>query len=283
MMNDLSVMRTHKLFIGGAFPRSESGRTFELKGPKGTFIANIALASKKDAREAVLSARSSFEKWSSATAYNRGQVLYRVAEIMQGRKNQFVEELVLLGTAKRDAEKEVQSAIDRWVWFAGWSDKLAMVNGSANPVAGNFFNFSIPEPTGVVAIIPEAKPALYSLVEAIAAAIVSGNTCVVLVPKNSSLVAISLAESLATSDVPGGVVNILTCDIAEVAPHLASHLDVNAIDLSGVNSKDLAIDLEKAAAENLKRILRPAKNQIEGLNRIKMWLETKTVWHPRGY
>lgn len=283
MMNDLSVMRTHKLFIGGAFPRSESGRTFELKSPKGTFIANIALASKKDTREAVLSARSSFEKWSSATAYNRGQVLYRVAEIMQGRKNQFVEELVLLGTTKRDAEKEVQSAIDRWVWFAGWSDKLAMVNGSANPVAGNFFNFSIPEPTGVVAIIPEAKPALFSLVEAIAAAIVSGNTCVVLVPKNSSLVAISLAESLATSDVPGGVVNILTCDIAEVAPHLASHLDANAIDLSGVNSKDLAIDLEKAAAENLKRILRPAKNQIEGLNRIKMWLETKTVWHPRGY
>lgn len=282
-MNDLSIMRTHKLFIGGAFPRSESGRTFELKNAKGEFIANIARASKKDAREAVLAARSGFEKWSTTTAYNRGQVLYRVAEIMQGRKNQFIEELVTLGISKREAEKEVQSSIDRWVWYAGWSDKLAMVNGSANPVAGNFFNFSVPEPTGIVAVIPEARPALYSLVEAIAATIVSGNSCVVLASKNSALIAVSLAESLATSDVPAGVVNILTCDIAEVAPHLAAHSDVNAIDLSGVANKDLAIQLEKAAAENLKRVLRPTKTQIEGLNRIKVWLEIKTVWHPRGY
>ena len=282
-MNELSIMRTHKLFIGGAFPRSESGRTFELKSPKGTFIANIAKASKKDARDAVLAARSGFEKWSTTTAYNRGQVLYRVAEIMQGRKKQFVDELVSLGLSSRDAEKEVQSSIDRWVWFAGWSDKLAMVNGSANPVAGNFFNFSVPEPTGIVAIIPATKPALYSLVEAVAAAIVSGNTCLVLAPKNSALVAVSLAESLATSDVPAGVVNILTCDIAEVAPHVASHSDVNAIDLSGVASQELALELERAAAENLKRVLRPEKNQVTGLNRIKFWLETKTVWHPRGY
>lgn len=282
-MNDLSIMRTHKLFINGNFPRSESGRTFELKNSKGQFIANLAKASKKDAREAVLAARSGFEKWSAASAYNRGQVLYRVAEIMQGRKDQFVSELVTQGSSKREAEKEAQSAIDRWVWYAGWSDKLAMVNGSANPVAGNFFNFSVPEPTGIVAIIPEAKPSLYALVEAIAAAIVSGNSCVVLVAKNSGLVAISLAESLATSDVPAGVVNILTCDIAEVAPHLAAHADVNAIDLSGVANKELAISLEKSGAENLKRILRPAKTSNQGLNRIKAWLEIKTVWHPRGY
>ena len=282
-MNDLSIMKTHKLFINGAFPRSESGRTLELKSSKGQFIANLARASKKDAREAVLAARSGFQKWSIATAYNRGQVLYRVAEIMQGRKDQFISELVTQGASKRDAEKEVQNSIDRWVWYAGWSDKLAMVNGSANPVAGNFFNFSVPEPTGIVAIIPESKPALYSLVEAIAAAIVSGNSCVVLVTKNSALAAISLAESLATSDVPAGVVNILTCDIAEVAPHLAAHSDVNAIDFTGVANKELAIRLEKAAAENLKRVLRPTKTGTHGLNRIKAWLEIKTVWHPRGY
>lgn len=282
-MNDLAVMKTHKLFIGGTFPRSESGRTFVLNSAKGTFVANVALASRKDARDAVLAARSAFEKWSGATAYNRGQVLYRVAEIMQGRKDQFVEELTLMGANKRDGVKEVEQAIDRWVWYAGWSDKLAMVHGSANPVAGDFFNFSVPEPTGIVAIVPEATPSLYSLIDAIAAVIVSGNSSIVIVPRKSSLVAISLAESLATSDVPGGVVNILTGDATEIAPWLASHSDVNAIDLSGVAKKELAIELEKAAAENLKRVLRPDKNLPQGLNRINLWLETKTVWHPRGY
>lgn len=282
-MNDLAVMKTHKLFIGGTFPRSESGRTFVLNSAKGTFVANVALASRKDARDAVLAARSAFEKWSGATAYNRGQVLYRVAEIMQGRKDQFVEELTLMGANKRDGVKEVEQAIDRWVWYAGWSDKLAMVHGSANPVAGDFFNFSVPEPTGIVAIVPEATPSLYSLIDAIAAVIVPGNSSIVIVPRKSSLVAISLAESLATSDVPGGVVNILTGDATEIAPWLASHSDVNAIDLSGVAKKELAIELEKAAAENLKRVLRPDKNLPQGLNRINLWLETKTVWHPRGY
>ncbi len=282
-MSDLTVMRTHKLFIGGAFVRSESGRTFVLNSAKGTFVANVALASRKDARDAVLSARSAFEKWSGATAYNRGQVLYRVAEIMQGRKDQFVEELILMGSSKRDATKEVEQAIDQWVWYAGWSDKLAMVNGSANPVAGNFFNFSVPEPTGIVAIIPTVTPSLYALVDSVAAAIVSGNSSIVIAAKKSSLVALSLAECLATSDVPPGVVNILTGDAAEIAPWLASHSDVNAIDLSGISKKDLLIELEKAAAENLKRVLRPDKNLPQGLNRINLWLETKTVWHPRGY
>jgi acyl-CoA reductase-like NAD-dependent aldehyde dehydrogenase len=282
-MSDLAVMRTHKLLIGGAFVRSESGRTFVLKTAKGDFIANVALASRKDARDAVLAARSAFEKWSGTTAYNRGQVLYRVAEIMQGRKDQFVEELMLMGSSKRDAVKEVEQAIDRWVWYAGWSDKLAMVNGSANPVAGNYFNFSLPEPTGIVAIIPEDAPSLYALVDSIAAVIVSGNSSIVIANKKSSLVAVSLAESLATSDVPAGVVNILTGDAAEIAPWLASHSDVNAIDLSGISKKELAMELEKAAAENLKRVLRPDKNLPQGLNRINLWLETKTVWHPRGY
>lgn len=280
-MSDLDVMRTHKLFINGAFPRSESGRTFVLKNAKGGFVANIALASRKDAREAVLAARSGFDKWSTTTAYNRGQVLYRVAEIMQGRKIQFVDELVLMGATKKAAEQEVSQSIGRWIWYAGWSDKLAMVNGSSNPVAGKFFNFSVPEPTGIVAVIPEMN--LYSIIEALGAVIVSGNTCIVLPHKKSSLVAVSLAECLATSDVPAGVVNILTGDSAEIAPWLASHLDVNAIDLTGVSDKQQALDLEKAAAGNLKHVLRPDKNPAVGMERIKQWLEIKTVWHPRGF
>lgn len=280
-MNELTVPRTHKLFIGGQFPRSESGRTFELKNSKGGFIANIAMASRKDAREAVLAARSGFEKWSSATAYNRGQVLYRVAEIMQGRKSQFVDEMILLGASKKEAEKEIAKSVDRWIWYAGWSDKLAMSHGSANPVAGNFFNFSIPEPTGVIVTI--APAGLFEMVEAIASIIVSGNSCLVLPDKKSSLLAVSLAECLATSDVPAGVVNILTGDSTEIAPWLASHLDVNAIDLSGVMDKKLALELEKAAATNLKRILRPTGKSIDAMERMKTWLEIKTVWHPRGF
>lgn len=280
-MSELEVMRTHKLFINGGFPRSESGRTFALKNAKGGFVANIALASRKDAREAVLAARNGFDKWSSTTAYNRGQVLYRVAEIMQGRKNQFIDELVLMGATKKAAEKQLQQSIDRWIWYAGWSDKLAMVNGSSNPVAGKFFNFSVPEPTGIVAIIPELS--LYSMVEAVGSVVVSGNTCVVLPHQKSSLVAVSLAECLATSDVPAGVINILTGDSAEIAPWLASHLDVNAIDLTGVSDKQQALDLEKSAAGNLKHVLRPDKNPAEGMERIKQWLEIKTVWHPRGF
>lgn len=282
-MSEIPVMRTHKLFIAGAFSRSESGRTFELKTPKGDFIANMAKASKKDARDAVSAARTGFTKWSAATSYNRGQVLYRVAEIMQGRSEQFASELILLGASKKEAASEVAAAIDAWVWYAGWSDKLATVTGSANPVAGSYFNFSIPEPTGIVVVIPKNKSPLYSLVEAVAAAIVSGNSTIAICEKSSALIGITLAEVLATSDVPAGVVNILTGEVKEIAPALASHLDVNALDLSGVNQSALATELEAMGAQNLKRILRPVKKELDGLSRIKTWLETKTVWHPRGY
>ncbi len=276
----IDVRRTAKLFIGGQFPRSESARSFEVVDRNGTFLANASLASRKDARDAVVAARAAFAGWSGATAYNRGQVLYRVAEIMQGRREQFVDELA--AWIERDAaEREVDAAIDRWVWFAGWADKLAMVTGSNNPVAGPFFNFSIPEPTGVVAGFAPTENALLDLVEQVASAIVSGNTVVVVASLQNPLPAVSLGEVLATSDVPGGVVNILTGDATEIAPWLASHMDVNAIDLTGISDANLALDLEVSAAENLKRVLR-ADASVQGLARIKTWLETKTVWHPRG-
>ena len=277
----VEIRRTAKLFIGGKFPRSESARSFEVVDRKGNFLANASLASRKDARDAVVAARSAFAGWSGATAYNRGQVLYRVAEIMQGRRSQFIDELA--AWIERDAaEREVDAAIDRWVWFAGWADKLAMVTGSNNPVAGPFFNFSVPEPTGVIAGFAPTNNALIDLVELVASAIVSGNTVVVVASLQNPLPAVSLGEVLATSDVPGGVVNILTGDATEIAPWLASHMDVNAIDLSGISDAKLAFDLEVSAAENLKRILR-AGASVQGLARIKTWLETKTVWHPRGF
>ena len=277
----IEIRRTAKLFIGGKFPRSESARSFEVVDRKGNFLANASLASRKDARDAVVAARSAFAGWSGATAYNRGQVLYRVAEIMQGRRSQFIDELAAW-IDRAAAEREVDAAIDRWVWFAGWADKLAMVTGSNNPVAGPFFNFSVPEPTGVIAGFAPTNNALIDLVELVASAIVSGNTVVVVASLQNPLPAVSLGEVLATSDVPGGVVNILTGDATEIAPWLASHMDVNAIDLSGISDAKLAFDLEVSAAENLKRILR-AGASVQGLARIKTWLETKTVWHPRGF
>ena len=277
----VEIRRTAKLFIGGKFPRSESARSFEVLDRKGNFLANASLASRKDARDAVVAARSAFAGWSGATAFNRGQVLYRVAEIMQGRRSQFIDELAAW-IDRAAAEREVDAAIDRWVWFAGWADKLAMVTGSNNPVAGPFFNFSVPEPTGVIAGFAPANNALIDLVELVASAIVSGNTVVVVASLQNPLPAVSLGEVLATSDVPGGVVNILTGDATEIAPWLASHMDVNAIDLSGISDAKLAFDLEVSAAENLKRILR-AGASVQGLARIKTWLETKTVWHPRGF
>ena len=275
------VRRTAKLYIGGKFPRSESGRSFEITDSKGNFLTNASLASRKDARDAVVAARSAFSGWSGATAYNRGQVLYRVAEIMQGRREQFIDEVASWST-RLQATKEVDQAIDRWVWYAGWADKLAMVTGSNNPVAGQFFNFSVSEPTGVVAVLAPQDQSLLGLVEGIAAAIVSGNTVVVVASALNPIPAVSLGEVLATSDVPGGVVNILTGYANEIAPWLASHMDVNAIDLTGVADKKFARDLEESAAENLKRILRPSA-KIDGLARIKAYLETKTVWHPRGF
>ena len=281
-MSNIDVKRTAKLFIGGAFPRSESGRTYEIFDNNQSFLANVALASRKDARDAVVAARSAFAKWSEATAYNRAQVLYRVSELMQGRREQFVEELNSCSKSNKHAENEVDEAINLMVWFAGWADKIAMVTGSSNPVAGPFFDFSIPEPTGVVAAIAPDKSPLLGLVETIASIVVSGNSVVVIASETQPLSAISLAEVLATSDVPGGVVNILTGSYKEIAPWLATHQDVNAIDLSGVESKAIALELEKEAAINLKRVLRP-NTKIDGLARIKTFLETKTVWHPRGF
>ena len=281
-MSNIDVKRTAKLFIGGAFPRSESGRTYEAKDKNKNFVANVALASRKDGRDAVVAARAAFAKWSEATAYNRAQVLYRFSEIMQGRREQFVEELSLWSKTKKQAENEVDEAINRMVWFAGWADKIAMVTGSNNPVAGPFFDFSIPEPTGVVAAVASEDSALLGLVETIASIVVSGNTVIVIASESQPLPAVSLAEVIATSDVPGGVINILTGSYKEIAPWLASHQDVNALDLTGVDKKQIALELEKEAAVNLKRVLRP-NTKLDGLARIKVFLETKTVWHPRGF
>jgi len=281
-MSNIDVKRTAKLFIGGAFPRSESGRTYQAKDKNKNFVANVALASRKDGRDAVVAARAAFAKWSEATAYNRAQVLYRVSEIMQGRREQFVEELSLWSKTKKQAENEVDEAINRMVWFAGWADKIAMVTGSNNPVAGPFFDFSIPEPTGVVAAVAPEDSALLGLVETIASIVVSGNTVIVIASESQPLPAVSLAEIIATSDVPGGVINILTGSYKEIAPWLASHQDVNALDLTGVDKKQIALELEKEAAGNLKRVLRP-NSKLDGLARIKVFLETKTVWHPRGF
>jgi acyl-CoA reductase-like NAD-dependent aldehyde dehydrogenase len=281
-MSNIDVKRTAKLFIGGAFPRSESGRTYQAKDKNKNFVANVALASRKDGRDAVVAARAAFAKWSEATAYNRAQVLYRVSEIMQGRREQFVEELSLWSKTKKQAENEVDEAINRMVWFAGWADKIAMVTGSNNPVAGPFFDFSIPEPTGVVAAVSPEDSALLGLVETIASIVVSGNAVIVIASESQPLPAVSLAEVIATSDVPGGVINILTGSYKEIAPWLASHQDVNALDLTGVDKKQIALELEKEAAGNLKRVLRP-NSKLDGLARIKVFLETKTVWHPRGF
>jgi acyl-CoA reductase-like NAD-dependent aldehyde dehydrogenase len=283
----IAVRKTYKLYIGGAFPRSESGRSYEVTDHKGGFLANAALASRKDARDAVTAARKAFAGWSGATAYNRGQVLYRVAELLEGRRAQFVAEVrAAEGLGGRQAEAVVDAAIDRWVWYAGWADKIAQVRGAANPVAGPYFNFSLPEPTGVVAVIAPDSASLLGFVSVVAPAIVTGNTVVALASERYPLPAVSLTEVLATSDVPGGVVNVLTGRTAEIAPWLASHMDVNAIDLCGAPPA-LADDLAVAAAENLKRVIRPRDHdqdwiQSPGLDRMLTYLETKTVWHPTG-
>jgi len=284
----IAVRKTYKLYIGGAFPRSESGRSFEVTGAGGGFLANAALASRKDARDAVVAARKAFPGWSGATAYNRGQVLYRVAEVLEGRRAQFADEVrQAVGGSHKSAFAEVDAAVDRWVWYAGWSDKLAQVRGGANPVAGPYFNFSLPEPTGVVAVLAPQDSPLLGLVSVLAPAIVSGNTVVVVASEKYPLPAVTLAEVLATSDVPGGVVNLLTGRVAEIAPWLASHMDVNAIDLAGALDAPgaLADDLAVAAAENLKRVVRlPVSDWTAepGLYRMIATLETKTVWHPLG-
>ena len=284
----LAVRKTYKLFIGGAFPRSESGRSYRVASADGEFLANAALASRKDVRDAVVAARGAFAKWSAATPYNRGQILYRVAEMLEGRRAQFVDEVAAVeGRSPAEAGAVVDAAIDRWVWYAGWADKVAAVFGNANPVAGPFFNLSTPEPTGVVGLLAPPDSALLGLVSVLAPAIVTGNTTVVVASGTGPLPAITLAEVLATSDLPGGVVNLLTGSVPELAPWLAAHRDVNAIDLTGVTDTTLAADLEAAAADNLKRVVRPAAGPVDwaaepDLGRLTAFLETKTVWHPQG-
>jgi acyl-CoA reductase-like NAD-dependent aldehyde dehydrogenase len=282
----VAVRKTYKLFIGGAFPRSESGRTYPISDRQGGFVANVAQASRKDVRDAVAAARKAQPGWAAATAYNRGQVLYRVAEMLEGRRSQFAEEVAAAdGITARVADRQVSDAIDRWVWYAGWTDKLSQVLGAANPVAGPYFNFSIPEPTGVIGVLAPSSSSLLGLVSVVAPAIVSGNTTVVIASTERPLPAVTLTEVLATSDLPGGVVNLLTGEIAELAPWLASHQDVDGLDLSG--AADLAEDLERSAADTVKRVLRPADLDPDwtaqpDLSRMVAFLETKTVWHPVG-
>ena len=283
----VDVRKTYKLYIGGSFPRSESGRSYPVSSATGEFLANAAQASRKDVRDAVKAARAAVAGWAGATAYNRGQILYRIAEMLEGRRAQFVDEVRdCEGLGKPAAQSTVDMAIDRWIWYAGWSDKVAQVYGNANPVAGPYFNLTTPEPTGVVGIIAPPDSSLLGLVSVVAPAIVTGNTCVVLASEDRPLPAITLAEVLATSDLPGGVVNLLTGRVAETAPWLASHMDVNAIDLTGVADDELATELQIAAAENLKRVLRPsaaADWEVDpGLARLVAFLEPKTVWHPKG-
>jgi acyl-CoA reductase-like NAD-dependent aldehyde dehydrogenase len=261
----LPVRKTYKLFIGGQFPRSESGRTYLAQEQ------NVARGSRKDLRDAVRAARAAFPKWAGMTAYNRGQVLYRIAEMMEARRLEFAE----LCSGKQ----EVETAIDRWVWYAGWSDKIGQVLGSSNPVAGPYFNFTIPEPTGVVGIVAPDEPPLLGLVSRLAPAIVGGNTALAIASETQPLAAIELAEAIATSDVPGGVVNVLTGFRGELAPWLAAHMDVNAIDLTGADG--MAPELERAAAENVKRVVH-GKADGQSPWDVAAFLELKTVWHPIG-
>ena len=264
-MSRLPVKKTYKLYIGGAFPRSESGRTYEAEGQ------NVARASRKDARDAVRAARAALPKWAGMTAYNRGQVLYRVAEMIEARTAEFAEL-----SSGRD---EVERSVDRIVWYAGWADKLAQVIGSSNPVAGPYFNFTVPEPTGVVAVLAPDEPPLLGLISRVLPALTGGNAVVAVAAEAHPLAAIELAEALATSDVPGGVVNLLTGRRAELAPWLASHMDVNALDVTGADG--LLPDLERAAADNVKRVVH-GDPDAQSPWEIASFLELKTVWHPVG-
>jgi acyl-CoA reductase-like NAD-dependent aldehyde dehydrogenase len=281
----LGVFKTYKLYVGGKFPRSESGRVYEVTDSKGRWLANAPLSSRKDARDAVVAARKAFGGWSGATAYNRGQILYRIAEMLEGRREQFVREVADAdGLSKSKAAAVVDAAIDRWVWYAGWTDKIGQVVGGANPVAGPFFNLSTPEPTCVVTVLAPQESSFLGLVSVLAPVIATGNTAIVVASEKSPLPALSLGEVLATSDLPGGVVNVLSGRTAEIATPLASHQDVNAIDLTGADDV-LAKELEIAAADNLKRVLRPQPVDFSadpGTHRLTAFLETKTVWHPTG-
>lgn len=274
----IDVKKTYKLFIGGAFPRSESGRSYEIKNKRGKFIANPAQASRKDLRDAVLSAKSAHPGWSNATAFNRGQILYRIAEMLESRSSQFVDEIVATtGVTPSVAKQEVAAAIDLWVWYAGWCDKITSVSGNNNPIAGPYYNFTIPESLGVIGIIAEERDSLIGLVRGLAPVIAGGNTSVLIASQSRPLAAITFAEVLATSDLPAGVVNILTGIKTELAPWLASHMEVDGLDLSGID--DIA-KLRKSGAENLKRI-HTFKKEVSP-ERILAFMELKTIWHPIG-
>jgi acyl-CoA reductase-like NAD-dependent aldehyde dehydrogenase len=282
----LAVSKTYKLFIGGAFPRSESGRTYQARDRKGNFMANAALASRKDLRDAVVAARKGYTAWSKATAYNRGQVIYRIAEMLESRRTEFAELIMISsGASREDATAEVDAAIDRLVHYAGWTDKVAAVMGSANPVSSPYFCYSTPEPMGVVGVLAPSGSPLLGLISVIAPVIAGGNACVLIAAEQDPCVAITFAEVTATSDVPAGVINILTGRISELAAHLAAHADVNALDLTGSNP-ELRASLEQAAAETVKRVYVP-KGEPDfaaqpGTARLRAFLEIKTVWHPTG-
>ena len=290
----IEVRKTYKLYIGGAFPRTESGRSYLVSGADGAPLANACRASRKDLREAVRAARGAFAGWSEKTAMNRGQVLYRVAELMEGRRDQFVAEVVAAeGLAEGRAATIVDRAIDRWVWYAGWADKIAQVLGSSNPVAASYFDFTIPEPSGVIGIVAPESSSLLGLVSRLAPPLVAGNTTVVVASEARPLPAITLAEVLATSDVPGGVVNILTGLRRELVPVLAAHADIDGLDAWGVPDA-LRTDVELAAADNITRLARRPRSVVDARfdwlddraterpEWIAAFLEMKTVWHPIG-
>ena len=285
-MTHLAVSKTYKLFIGGAFPRSESGRTYQARDRKGNFMANAALASRKDLRDAVVSARKGYTAWSTATAYNRGQVIYRIAEMLESRRSEFAELITIsTGASREDATAEVEAAIDRLVHYAGWTDKLAAVMGSANPVSSPYFSYSAPEPMGVVGVLAPPGSPLLGLISVITPVITGGNACVLIAAEEDPCVAITFAEVTATSDVPAGVINILTGRTSELAPHLAAHADVNALDLTG-SDPEVRASLEEAAAETVKRVYVPKGEPNfaapPGTARLRAFLEIKTVWHPTG-
>ena len=279
MSSRIDVKKTYKLYINGAFPRTESGRTYEIKNSKGVFIANPCLASRKDLKDAVVAARAAHSGWNKASAYNKGQILYRIAEMLEGRRSQFIDEIVsVTGITKVKAEKEVTDSVDRLVWYAGWSDKLSTLSGALNPVAGPYYNFTVPESMGVIAAIAPESPSLLGLIDAIAPIIIGGNTVIVLASTKAPLSAMSFAEVVATSDVPAGVINILTGKKDEIAPWMASHMDIDGFDISGLGAKSHGA-VRVAGAENLKRI-HSFKSADPG--RILAFLEHKTVWHPIG-
>lgn len=277
MADRLDVRKTYKLYIGGKFPRSESGRSYEIHGHDGALLANAVRASRKDVRDAVVAARTALPAWTGTTAYNRGQILYRVAEIMEGRRDQLRDEVARAEGGGGD--DQVTDAIDTWVWYAGWTDKIAQVMGNLNPVAGPYFNITVPEPIGVVAIVAPERPSLRGLVDALAPALCAGNAVVVLASEAHPLPAITLSECLATSDVPAGVVNILTGHKSELVPILASHLDVDALDATGVDDGDME-EVRSVGAANVKRLVRGHDGRSPYA--VTSLMEMKTVWHPKG-